>query len=1164
MSNFALPAGLNYTSQLAPGIPGLRRTIDNAATTQNFYRPGETAIIPLSTGDGGAFWVNETVRVRCRVDVLNYSNFVDFISLGPAGFHCLIKRMCIEINGYEHEVNDYYNYCVSTEMIQKGENQIPYEIVRSNTWEPADGLAGIKHVNFIKPSMITQSGLPHGVQYPPITTSVGSTPDTFTQSLMYYSNPYISVGYGTVKAPNYYDATHFTQPPFNYLQFGGMHSSNWLEGGQNWYIDSIEAPKYLRSEYRGIRASTTALPFSAHANAGEGGYTGSSLGIDHVLNNKALRPGTAQAGAAAGLQTSRIATFETGNISMYNRIVGGPSKTYIGDTSKLIAPTNNEVNIGTVSFGQSVTSFTPIMWPIKQPIDLEKLKKELKDSIVGVNQQNVMSYYANCKNIPVSKPIVITGILNDTLGENLIWGNHDFQSQDYLNKDLLKTSIPGRTSFFIELEIYSSIIGKKAKVWFPETVFQQGTVKLKILFEDPNVAFQVTSDPCRKVPGTPRDCFPNLGVIRTENYTGTGGSPITGVTTTSLQLGSLSQTHPSNLISGVHPIMISNYSAGQCFNDSVCLGKFLVPNIKLDLLHNLTHLYQTFREGAVDGQDTTAIRMFNMEPVPYTVNVNDNSQEKFKTVITAGHETFSNYTFLISAIINELEKNSRYGLAPVQYSAYEADGIPTAQSTIQKYDPTDAGSFYALQISNLQNYYRPSEHQFWTNDSANQINNGSVQCISSKYDGGTNSDDAGIYKNLLSQDAMYQFPNWNPYAPPQVQYIPISDPWNKLLTRNLTIDNFVNENQVYYGTYLKHSKAQVRRTMGVFYPLEIQESGYQFGLFNKLSYEVSQIHVTYEQITLPPDDAANIIENALTSGITIEVDTWKTTTVIPPPSTVQNLLINTTAAYCRDLSLWFVPRDCYQGDISYGYNTMNSFYCPFTSFDYTESDSDLKQYNYLGGTPDFKNALRYNSNMGIKLQAQIGAEYFPRREINTWAELVQYTRWGDQKLGQMKDIDYMNLYPTIQPSYLQSEGFDINTLQNGFTACFLPIRCLDDQSITSNPGWIPIEIAIGALKSKANADGSTDWKGLRGRRHPNGSLPFLVPLDGSFHISFNFETYMGKGDEILTGLPITNSNFFLRMEKAYLLAQRETRIICKLNCNGKFVVGRGSTASFLT
>jgi hypothetical protein len=87
---------------------------------------------------------------------------------------------------------------------------------------------------------------------------------------------------------------------------------------------------------------------------------------------------------------------------------------------------------------------------------------------------------------------------------------------------------------------------------------------------------------------------------------------------------------------------------------------------------------------------------------------------------------------------------------------------------------------------------------------------------------------------------------------------------------------------------------------------------------------------------------------------------------------------------------------------------------------------------------------------------------------------------------------------------------------------------------------------------------------LRGVRSTLGSLPIFKPYDGTFHLSFNLEAYMGQSDRLRTGIPIVNNNMFLKMERAHLLRNTSTQLLTVASCDGKVVFERGGTVQFFT
>jgi hypothetical protein len=248
----------------------------------------------------------------------------------------------------------------------------------------------------------------------------------------------------------------------------------------------------------------------------------------------------------------------------------------------------------------------------------------------------------------------------------------------------------------------------------------------------------------------------------------------------------------------------------------------------------------------------------------------------------------------------------------------------------------------------------------------------------------------------------------------------------------------------------------------------------------------------------------------------------------------------------------FRPTDIYQGDRAYGYNSF-SFYNPFTVFRFdfdasiTPQSSTSAGYNDLGGKPIYYNECVIATRVPFDIQLQLSGELYPRTPIDTINRLLMHTRWGDQVFSS---ADYMELAPALQPSYLTSKGMAINTLQDGFWAAFCPISALDDQTLTDNPFFNPLEISL--------------RKRLRGMRAPVGPLPIYKPYDGTFHLSFNLEAFMGQSGRMRTGVPIVNNNMFLRMEKCHLIREYDTQLLTICECDAKVVFERGGTMQFFT
>lgn len=1108
--NFAMPQALELEQSRRQAIPAIRRKMIHNTTTQNEYRPGELCYIPVETGANGAFMDTATTRLKMTVVVRNKNFFTDFINLPRCGWHAIIQEFGIEINNTLHELNRHYAECIEIDMIKRGENRIPFDMTVENPWEPADGLAGKFSINFVKPSMVTLMGLPHNVQYKDFDTA---TPDVITQAYCLYSNKFASESFGTVNNV-LFDGTAnpptATTAPFHYHKFGGFHPSSF-DVAQSFYDDRVQLE---RSIFRLFDVRTAAVTGNVayDATAANNTVQGTTIGDDMYANTEL--------------------TANTAN----NKIIGGPNREKLNCFSKVYPPSpNHEVGILDVVYGQSVDNYSPSQWPAKQPTDLDKLHKLYNDQIRLVNCDNVLNYYANVQNIPVGIPLTLT----DNSGITEIWG--DGQKT--------KPSVPDNgheTTFHVSLRVYSSLIGVLANKWFPELVVPAGRMRIRMRFQEPNILFQLGTDPCRRIPGTPRDWFPNLGITSTSftKYTTNDASDNPAPNPTNLTVGTITSGHPSIITSGIHSIMVSNYVPGECYNSSVAMGKYVIPQMKFMMTNELMKAFSVGTYGATAGLAAAAKSSISSEPVSDDAS----GTIRFPTWannLTEDAESTITVSFLLPKLMNQLEHNMVVGNPVVRFSEYDANGKPIkgAASLEVHRNRADATSHWNTSILDLQNYIVPTNWQGSLVGSSEIAANSNAGVLTA-YD----NDAAALPKFKSDQTWDWENKNqcWNPFNTPTPQYLPMLKTSDKRIAKVISPNDFVDESQIFFGTHLEKSKPQVRRSYGPLYSLNIADQ-HLYGLNERLTYIVRDVQLESEQIILPRSAALSIVENALSGGITMETKTWKEMESMLPRAKTQKHLINMAAAYCTSLTFLFRPTDVYQGDTAYGYDSF-SYYNPFTSFDYKQKDAQVAlTYNALGGEPVYNNAFVISERVPIDLQLQLAAELLPRFPISTVSDLLLNTRWGDNVYD---DRDYMELFPKIQPSYQVTKGQTINTLQDGFWSCYVPIYALDDQSITCNPFFTMAEIS---LKKK-----------LRGMRHNQGPLPIYKPFKGTFHISFNLEAYMGQSDRLRTGIPIVNNNMFLKFESAYLLDAYHTQLLTIAECDAKIVFERGGTMQFFT
>ena len=262
-----------------------------------------------------------------------------------------------------------------------GQNRIPFEFTRSNPWSPADGQAGKLHINFIKPSMVTAQGLPHNVQYPSLTTlTSATTPDTITQSMLLHSNSFIHQSLGT--------KTSFVKDT--------QGTSAKLASNAGWFLPSSFniAQAYYDDRLISFQDNLTGMTYS------NTDYDGTS--------RKSKYDDSETSASTSGSHLNLPDSYGESTTIMTTpyRILGLPhGGTLLASYSKN-NPENTTANIFNCTFGQSVLSYPPSMWPAKQPCCHEKLQKSLDESFRLTNADSIMNYYANCKNIPVGIPVV--------------------------------------------------------------------------------------------------------------------------------------------------------------------------------------------------------------------------------------------------------------------------------------------------------------------------------------------------------------------------------------------------------------------------------------------------------------------------------------------------------------------------------------------------------------------------------------------------------------------------------------------------------------------------------------------------------------------------------------------------------------------------------------
>lgn len=1196
MADFALPQSLSISDVKRNSMPAVRRTVLHGSTSQNTYGPGELVYIPVDTGTSGSFFDPSTSRLDMTVNVYNKNYFVDFFSLPRCGFHAIVEEFGVEIHNSLHENQRFYAEMIESEMIRHGENPIPYELTVSNPHEVGGGNAGEMHINLIKPSMVTTVGLPHGVQYAMMQQPTGSNmsssvANVLSEGILLNAHPYLKKvtgrnGHGDIPSENVvsnFDQNGVTHVDITAGRVGVNTDTFDLTGKFGWWAES------------NLPATSTYDDRIPKNGAVNWHY---EYELDTAGQNTSTSART-YGDVAAVRASAQHASIPSGSgFAKDNQIFS--SNRFIGDAGA-VAPRYSKIvpridpvfgvsrsdnTMWDVSYGQTVGGYTPMMWPAKQPCDLEKLFAHLKYARKGVNTKNIQNYYANCKNISCAIPVNLSA---DVYGQTTIWG-----SKEHTLPEMSDKTRGQQYSFRVSLKLYSCLFGVYARKFFPSLLIGAGRVRIRMRLQQPNVLFQTLMDPCRVVPCTGRDKFPYQGVFKTST----------------VAMANLRTCPVSDLCHAVHPILITNYYPGACFNDMVATGRFPVPQTRMKALNaplTLSNsIYQSYMTGVLTrkanllgygiadsanatdyGNTNYTFSQAQRKLCEYghpSLYPDANTLPTFHAKVCANaappalHDAVTELQInaiaaknieevykTLSDLVVELSRNTYYGYPPhfirdtsstsqtapiIPVPSIERDKDATLGIALeQKYLDTGVIPTHSSSIGCFQNY---SYHT----DPVNLVGG-----ASKSYSAGSYHTTQQIFpewqdSNQLTSDHFMNGLNWDPFAYPLPQYIPTRTPWNKLSSRVLTSEDFVNEQQLCYGTYLPRSVAQVRRTNKNLFPLSM-DAPHSPGIMEGLTYTVSNIVYRVEEIILPESASLQIIASAMEGGITMEASTVKTIEQILQKQDNQKILLNVSAGIVDDICFLFQPTEMFQGQKAYGYNSF-AFYCPWTSFQFIQqADTTIgsgvpapqspDDYNYLGGEPRYFNGLIQSDNISINTFLSIATEYFPRNPINDIQTLLDHVTWGDQRRG---DVEYLGLEPMIHNTYDPSNFTTIVPFQDGFFSVFTPIETLNDQTITCNPFFTPVECNLKRL--------------IRGKRAKKPALPIFKPLDGTFHLAFNLQAFMGQHDRMNVGTPMVNNNSYLQMQQCHLLREFETRMLTLIRCFARIVIERGGIVQIFT
>jgi hypothetical protein len=210
----ALPSEVQLGKEKPQGAFCLRSRYALSANSASSWNAGTTLTLPLQTGTPGTFTDVKQGIIQCTLQITNTNPYVDFINFGPSGALIFFDEMRIYSSGTPVEENLRYSETADLLTIQGGHQCRPFHIYRRNKWRAANGLAGDKHINFIKPSMVDACGVP----------MYGRTPFMDKNSAVYHP-PSISFGIFNVTTPYGADASPNLNNADSFGQLGGTDST---------------------------------------------------------------------------------------------------------------------------------------------------------------------------------------------------------------------------------------------------------------------------------------------------------------------------------------------------------------------------------------------------------------------------------------------------------------------------------------------------------------------------------------------------------------------------------------------------------------------------------------------------------------------------------------------------------------------------------------------------------------------------------------------------------------------------------------------------------------------------------------------------------------------------------------------------------------------------
>ena len=331
---------------------------------------------------------------------------------------------------------------------------------------------------------------------------------------------------------------------------------------------------------------------------------------------------------------------------------------------------------------------------------------------------------------------------------------------------------------------------------------------------------------------------------------------------------------------------------------------------------------------------------------------------------------------------------------------------------------------------------------------------------------------------------------------------------NDMYNKDTVAVSYIKETEGCYGTWRRSSMAQTRRTHTGALPMDAYNHSGISGRAEDVDYSITNVEFVGEEVLLPDIVTATLLQEANSGEIGMHTEMIRTYNTTCLTGETQQIQVPVRVVQASKVSFVFRHPHALQGSSANNYNSL-SFINPFTLVEHTPSI-----HHEISGYYTVDSALDSNAKRGINLRMNLGNTQYPQQPIQSLVELMK----ENDKAMHIKQNCMQATAARVQSSFysnLSTKGIDYSVFEDqGFLTPHVPIELLDDQTLTGNPYMIFPGVA------NISARRTTTSPGLA-----------MAPV-GTFHISFDLDSFQNSSDVMRSGSPIVNHQLVLQFQNA--------------------------------